>query len=111
MESMTASADSGNIGLLGHQLRLHQAIQEVQQQLGRKVCLYVCAAEVGNATSGPNRSPLFNSSAEIREWSSVNPSGQERPAEAHSERAAPEHAARREELTRRGASTCHVAER
>ena len=60
---------------------LRQAIQEVQQQLGRKVCLYVCAAEVGNATSGPNRSPLFNSSAEIREWSSVNPSGQERPAE------------------------------
>jgi hypothetical protein len=60
---------------------LRQAIQEVQQQLGRKVCLYVCAAEVSNATVGPSKTPLFNSSAAIWNWSSVNPSGEERPAE------------------------------
>ena len=35
---------------------------------------------------------------------------QQRVAEAHTERAAAEHAARREELTRRGASTYRVAE-
>eukprot|EP01052_Picozoa_sp_SAG31_P068733 SAG31_NODE_27543_length_424_cov_0.938462_1_plen_132_part_10 len=66
---------------MGGIVGLRQAVQAVQQQLGRKVCLYVCAAEVSNATAGAAKSPLFNTSSEIRKWSSVNPSGNERPAE------------------------------
>ena len=62
---------------------LRNAIAISQQRLGRKVCLYVCAAEVANETIASSNGTigLWNSTAEIREWAEFTPAGLERPGD------------------------------
>lgn len=74
---------------LGGLAALKQAISIAQTELGRRVCLYVCAAEVANISGAGT---LFTSSAQIQDWASITPPasaapdcpschGQERPGE------------------------------
>ena len=55
---------------------MREAIRVIQDELGRKVCVYVCAAEVADNSS------LFNGSAEIlRGFAGFGPDGKERPGD------------------------------
>ena len=63
---------------------LKHAIYSSQEVLGRRICLYVCAAEVANLTEANSGGAnlLFNTTEEIIQWASFSPDGEVRPGDA-----------------------------